>query len=96
VTVTSSGHLTFHSDVSGSTTPPSVATVSPGSWHELELHAVIAGPSSRIEVWLDGAPVPELTAAVGLGTTPIGKIQIGEVNGTGTWNIVWDDVTFSS
>lgn len=96
VTVTSSGHLTFHSDVSGSTTPPSVATVSPGSWHELELHAVIAGPSSRIEVWLDGAPVPELTAAAGLGTTPIGKIQIGEVNGTGAWNVVWDDVTFSS
>ena len=96
VTVTSTGHLTFHSDASGSTTAASAATVSKGTWHELELHAVIAGSSGRIEVWLDGAPVPELTTTVNLGTTPIGKVQIGEVNGTGTWNVVWDDVAFDT
>jgi hypothetical protein len=96
VTVTSTGHLTFHSDVSGSTTAASAAGVSKGMWHELELHAVIAGSSGRVEVWLDGAPLPELTTTVNLGTTPIGKVQIGEVNGTGTWNVVWDDVAFDT
>lgn len=96
VAVTSSGHLTFHSDASGGTTAASAVAVTKGMWHELELHAVIASSSSRIEVWLDGAVVPELTTSVDLGTTPIGKMQIGEVNGSGIWNVVWDDVTFSS
>jgi hypothetical protein len=48
-------------------------------------------------VWLDGTPVGALSLTLDLGTTPIGKVQIGEVNTAGrVYNVVFDDVGFDT
>jgi chitodextrinase len=95
VFLTSGGKLAFRSDALATAT---TSTVSPGSgWHVLELHLTINGPSSVVEVWLDGVAVPDLTfAAIDLGTAPMGNLQIGDTATTGTWDIVFDDAAFSS
>jgi hypothetical protein len=50
-----------------------------------------------VEVWLDGAPVPDLTfATTTLGPNPIGVIQIGDTTGSGVWDITFDDAAFST
>jgi len=75
------------------------STVTPGpGWHALELHIVSAGASSLVEVWLDGVAVPGLTAPVDLGTAgPVSVLQIGDTSSsTGGWDIVYDDVAFST
>jgi hypothetical protein len=97
VFVTASGALGVRNDV-GATTVTSALVVPPGSgWHELELHTVINGTASTIEVWLDGARVDALsTTAANLGTTPIGKVQIGEVQNGRTYDVVLDDAAFGT
>jgi hypothetical protein len=89
-----SGKLAFRSDALSAGT---VSAVAPGSgWHALELHLQVNGPSSVVEVWLDGVAVPDLTfAAIDLGTAPIGVIQIGDT-ANGTWDVVFDDAAFST
>jgi len=57
---------------------------------------VINGTSSTTEVWLDGVKVNDLSITTNLGTTLIGRIQIGEVNAVGTYNVVFDDVVFNT
>jgi hypothetical protein len=71
-----------------STTP-----VSPGAWHSLEVHVTINGASSQIKTWLDGQPVPALTKTEQLGTTPIGRLQIGENITARTYDVAFDDVS---
>ena len=93
--LTSAGKLAFRSDALTSAT---ISAVSPGpGWHALELHLQVNGPSSVVEVWLDGAPVADLTfAAIDLGTAPIGVIQVGDTVTTGTWDVVFDDAALGT
>jgi hypothetical protein len=95
VFLTSQGKLAFRSDALAAAT---TSIVSPGpGWHALELHLQVNGASSVVEVWLDGAAVPDLTfAAIDLGTAPIGVIQIGDTTTTGTWDVLFDDAAFST
>ena len=87
-------HLLLRNDAGGATYT-SVTTVTPGSgWHVLELHTRIAGTASGVEVWLDGTRVADLSRTVNLGSTPIGRLQIGEVNTGRTYDVVFDDVVF--
>ena len=76
----------------------STASVSAGSgWHSLEFHAKINGAASQTDVWLDGTPVGSLSLTLEMGTTPIGKVQIGEVNAASrVYNVVFDDVGFNT
>lgn len=92
--VSTSGNLAFRNDIAAITTT-SATTVSSG-WHSLELHATINGTSSITEVWLDGVKVNDLSLTTNLGTTLIGKLQIGEVNTGRTYNVIFDDVVFST
>jgi hypothetical protein len=95
VFVTASGQLGVRNDV-GATTVTSALVVPPG-WHEIELHTVINGTSSVIEVWLDGARVDALsTTTANLGTTAMGKMQIGEVAAGRTYDVVFDDAAFGT
>jgi len=89
--LTTGGKLAFHSDTPSTTTQ---SNVSPGSgWHALELHLNIG--SGLVEVWLDGAAVPELTfTSTALGTSPIGNMQIGDT-AFDTWHGFLDDAVFS-
>jgi hypothetical protein len=95
--VSATGQLGVRNDVAGTTTNSSVV-VAPGSgWHELELHTVINGTASVIEVWLDGVRVDALsTTTANLGTTPVGKMQIGEVQSGRTYDVVFDDAAFGT
>lgn len=75
-----------------SSTVTSASTVSRGLWHEVEVHAKVAGASSLEEVWLDGVFLTDLSRTDSLGTTAVGRIQLGE-NGTGApADIAYDDV----
>jgi hypothetical protein len=89
--VDSQGRLALRNDAGAvSTTGP---LFSAGSWHSVELHLVVNGGASTIEVWLDGNVVSALTTqTANLGSTPIGQLQMGE-NQTGrSYDIAFDDV----
>jgi hypothetical protein len=89
-------HLFLRNDI-GAATYTSATTVAPGSgWHALELHARLAGTTSVVEVWLGGTRVADLSRTVSLGSTPIGRLQIGEVNTGRTYDVVFDDVIFNT
>jgi Fibronectin type III domain/Calcineurin-like phosphoesterase len=84
------GRLSYSNGITGvSTTGPQVST---GTWHELEVHALINGNSSLIEVWLDGTPVISMTD--NLGTTPIGRLYLGDSSGR-TFDFAFDNEVVS-
>jgi hypothetical protein len=94
VFLTPTGQVGLRNDV-GATTFTSATVAGPG-WHAIELHMAINGTSSTIEVWLDGARLADVSpAGVNLGTTPIGKIQVGEVQTGRTYDLVLDDAAFA-
>ena len=94
VFLTPTGALGLRNDIAATTTTSSTV-VTPGVWHQLELHTLVNGTSSVIEVWLDGVRVDSLSSSTAnLGTTPIAKIQIGEVQAARTYNVAIDDVAF--
>ena len=67
--------------------------VSNGAWHSLEVRVLVNDASSQVQTWLDGQPIADLTKIESLGTTPIGRIQLGE-NITGrTYDVAFDDVS---
>jgi chitodextrinase len=87
------GKLSYYNSITGaSKTGPPVST---GSWHDLEVHAVISGNSSLVEVWLDGTKVITKNAEA-LGTTGVGRFYIGD-NTTGhTFDYAFDDQVVSA
>jgi glucose/arabinose dehydrogenase/chitodextrinase len=89
----SSGTLGLRNDVLGTTTASATVATS-GVWHELLVHAAIDS-GGKTEVWLDGTPVSDLTTAQSLGSSPIGRVQIGN-NQTGrTYDVALDDAAVS-
>jgi hypothetical protein len=63
-------------------TTTSSTDVAAGVWHDVQTRVRINGANSQTEVWLDGARVGTLSKTESLGTTPIGRIQLGD-NSTG-------------
>jgi chitodextrinase len=94
VYVTAAGKLGLRDDVSAQTLS-SATSMSFGTWHSLEVHFTI-GTSGSTEIWLDSNPVADLGQAVNLGTTNIGKVQIGEVITGRTYDLIFDDVAFNT
>ena len=92
--INTAGNLGLKNDVAGTTL---TSTTSVGSgWHALELHAIINGASGSTEVWLDGVRINDLSITTNLGTTPIGRLQIGEVQNGRTYNLILDDAVFAT
>jgi chitodextrinase len=89
----SNGKLLFYNEVTGITAMGPVITT--GSWHELEVHARVNGTSSVAEVWLDGVKVIGKTAE-SLGTTPVGRIYIGDSATGRTFDYAFDDQLVSA
>ena len=69
------GKLAYYNELTGLTTVG--PRISAGAWHELGVHVVVNGDSSLVEVSLDGAVVIRKTAE-SLGTTPVGRVYIGD------------------
>src|SRR6266508_1289648 len=91
VFISSTGKLSYRNDVTSANTTSST-TVSQGVWHDLQIRVLINGSASQTEVWLDGNRIDALSKTDSLGTTPIGRIQLGE-NSTGrTYDIAFDGV----
>ena len=81
----------------GMVTTYGTSKVAPGAWHRVVLHAVVNGTSSSLDASLDGVPVPGLTlTGQNLGTTPIGRIQLGDTSTARTYDVLLDDVVASS
>jgi hypothetical protein len=73
----------------------STAPVVRGVWYSLEVRVLINGASSRTETWLDGQPVPALTKTESLGTSPIGRFQLGENISGRTYDGAFVDVVLA-
>jgi hypothetical protein len=92
--ISGSGKLSYRNDA-GEVTRTSSQVVSPGQWHEVQLHVRVnhAEPSAgQVEVWYDGLPVAELNRTEDLGTAPIGRLQLGENSADRTFDIAFDDI----
>ncbi|MDQ3870012.1 MAG: metallophosphoesterase, partial [Chloroflexota bacterium] len=89
--ISGSGKLGYRNDV-GAVSTTSTTSVSTGVWHDAQVRLVVSGGASQVETWFDGARVDALSKPESLGTTPIGRLQIGE-NSTGkTYDIAYDTV----
>jgi fibronectin type 3 domain-containing protein len=91
VGVNAKDKLLLRNDVAN-TTSTSTRVVTPGVWHEVQLHALVSGTSSTLEVWLDGVRVNDVSGTTSLGTTPIGRLQIGDNTASRTYDVAYDDV----
>ncbi|WP_392544108.1 metallophosphoesterase family protein [Oryzobacter telluris] len=92
VYLTTSRVLGVRNDVLGTATNSPVA-VAAGSWHAVALHVVVAGSSSRLQVDLDGTRLLDLTTD--LGSTAVGRVQLGENVAGRTADVVFDAVSVS-
>ena len=98
VYVGTTGQLGFHDDATGTNTL-SGSTPAPG-WHSLELHldaASTPGAPGVVQIWLDNVMVADLSSATAYhGSTPVGILQIGEVQSGLTYRVAFDDVAFGT
>jgi hypothetical protein len=60
------------------------------------VRAFINGTNSQVEVWLDGIHIDALNKIEVLGTTPIGRVQLGDNTGARTYDVALDDVEVST
>jgi len=90
LSLNSNRQLTYTNAVTGVTTS-STTSFSTGVWHTLELHVSVNGTSSLVEVWLDGTKVTTLSRTDSLGTTPIGRADLGQSVTGGTFDVFFDD-----
>jgi acid phosphatase type 7 len=88
------GKLYVQNQVTGVKTTSSVV-VQPGDWHLTELRTRV-GSNGRVEVSLDGLPVTSLNSDQNLGTTSIGRVDLGDNRATATFDAAFDDVAVTS
>jgi fibronectin type 3 domain-containing protein len=88
--VTSTGKLGYRNDVTGLSYTSTVGVSS--GWHELQFHVFVNDTASEVEVWLDGVPVSGLTRQDSLGTSPIGRVELGDTSTGRTFDVAFDDV----
>jgi chitodextrinase len=92
--VNSTGKLAFRNDTTG-VTRVSATSFTTGIWRTVKVHVVINGASSQVEVWLDGVKVNDLSITQSLGTTPVGRLMLGDNAAARTYDIVFDEVVAS-
>jgi chitodextrinase len=85
------GQLSLLNEFTGSYDVSSIQ-VSSGTWHRLQLRVEVEGDDSRIGVWYDGSRVGALSGPTSLGTTAVGRVQIGEHQDRRMFEFVLDDV----
>ena len=94
VFVSPTGVLGYQNNVTTVSTY-STTPVSQAVWHKLVVRTVINGTASQVSTWLDDQPVGALTKTESLGTTGVGRVQVGE-NITGrTYDLALDDITIA-
>ena len=94
--VSSTDRIGMRNDVTG-VSATSTAVAARGQWHTLQVHVVANGTTSQTEVWLDGTPVPALTATnVAFGVyTAIGEVELGAKSTTNaSYDLALDEVAY--
>jgi hypothetical protein len=91
VYLTPSRLLGVRNDVTGVATNSTI-TLATDTWRRVALHVLVADTASRIDVTLDGTPVPGLSLTTSLGTTPVGRVQVGENVAGRTADLYYDTV----
>jgi len=91
VFVSTGGNLSVRNDVAGNVLTSS-QVIAPGTWRQVEMRVTISGASSTIQVLLDGTQVNQLTTTLNLGTTPVGRVMIGDNNTGRTFQVAFDEV----
>jgi hypothetical protein len=89
VFVASTGKLTYRNDTSGATVASS-QNVTKSAWHDLQVHVLVNGAASQVEIWLDGASV--LSQTQSLGSTPIGRVELGDPAAGRSFDVAFDNV----
>ena len=70
----------------------SSTVITAGVWRDLEMRVTINGASSTIQVLLNGSQINQLTTTLNLGTTPVGRLMIGDFNTGRTFQLAFDEV----
>jgi hypothetical protein len=97
VFVTPSGALGFRNDIAATTTTSATHLDIGSGWHLVEVHLTTSGLVSTVQVWLDGAQIDDLSStSIDMGSTPIGGIQIGEVQSGRSYVVAFDQVAFDT
>jgi parallel beta-helix repeat protein len=85
------GSLGYRNEVAAVSTTSSTP-VSTGVWHEVQVRVRINGASGATETWLDGVRIAALSKTENFGTTPIGRLQIGENSSGKVYDVAFDNV----
>jgi hypothetical protein len=89
--LTSAGRLAIRNDVMGVATQ-SLTAVTAGWWHTVKVRVLVDGAASRIDVWFDGAQVDALSGSQSLGTSPVGRVQLGDDATGKSYDVRFDEV----
>ncbi len=93
--VSSAGKVGYRNEVTGvANTSASAATG--GAWHTAQIHALVNGDSSTVEVWLDGTRLDTISGTASLGTTAIGRVELGSSVTSQTYDVAFDDVAYDA
>jgi len=95
VYVSSTGKLSYRNDFAAVSTS-STTNVSLGAWHELQEHVVINGTAGQTETWFNGVKITALSKTESFGTTPVGRVQLGENSLDRTYDIAYDAVAVAT
>src|SRR5581483_12498518 len=60
--------------------------------HVMNSAVAVDGTPSQIEVWLSGAKITALSRTDSLGTTLLGRIEIGESAAARSYDVAYDDI----
>jgi len=95
VYIETTGQLGFHNDALSTNT---LSDLAPSlGWHALELHLKVDPTAGAAEVWLDNRPVSDLSSSgVNTGSTPVGALQVGEVQAGLSFDVAFDDAAFGT
>ena len=88
------GRLQTYNEVTGSSTTSKVALPT-GGWHSLSVRVSVAGASGAYAVTLDGAVVGDLSTAADTGSTPVGRLIIGDPAAHRAFDVLFDSQTLS-
>ena len=91
VMVNNGGKLVYRNDVAG-VTRASTEVVTNGVWHHLQARVTVAGANGHVQILLDGVPVSGLDRVESLGSSPAGRVEVGNRPTGKSFDMLIDDV----
>ena len=91
ISVNLAGELVERNDVSSTVTRTSIAPEE-GIWHHLVVNVLINGTAGHVDVAVDDPAAPQISNVESLGTTPIGRLRLGDGTTIHTFDVAFDDV----